>query len=235
MTDITQDTVMIAIQGPKAVDLVNDISDQDVSELKFFNSRNIEINKDIMDVFEEDWILSETPIIQRSGYTGEDGFEVVLPPRSGNELWKSLLKNDISPLPCGLGARDTLRLEFGFLLSGQDFDESRTTIETGWEDKCVDWKHDFVGKDRLEEMKESDHQTLRGILMVDKGIPRNGHKVYADDEMIGMVTSGTRSISLRCGIGLAYLDPGYLEEGTEITLDIRGKMRKAVVKTPPFV
>ncbi len=235
MQDITSETVMIAVQGPNAVDVMKEISDEDVSDLKFFNARPVELNKEIMEVFDSKWPLGDAPLVQRSGYTGEDGFEIVLPEESGKLFWKQLLELKEPPIRCGLGARDTLRLEFGFLLSGQDFNESRTTVETGWADKCVEWKHDFVGKEGLEEMKDEEHQTLKGILMIDRGIARNGYKIFDDDKEIGIVTSGTRSISIKKGIALGYLDPGYQEEGTEIQIEIRGDKRRAKVKNPPFI
>ncbi len=235
MEDISDRTVMIAVQGPDVVDVMNNVCKEDVSDITFFNARSIELNEEIMDVFDEKWPLADAPLVQRSGYTGEDGFEIVLPEEAGKLFWKQLLELKKAPLRCGLGARDTLRLEFGFLLSGQDFDETRTTIETGWADKCVEWKHDFVGKKRLEEMKEKEHQTLKGILMVDRGIARKGYKIFDDEKEIGVVTSGTRSISLKQGIALGYLDPRYQEEGTEIQIEIRGDKRKAKVKNPPFI
>ncbi len=235
MKNITKETVMIAVQGPNAAGMMDEMLDEKVSDIQFFNARAVDLNKDVLDVFNDKWPLAETPLVQRSGYTGEDGFEVVLPAESGKIFWKQLLSLEDPPLRCGLGARDTLRLEYGFLLSGQDFDENRTTVETGWTKMCVEWKHDFVGKDKLEEMKEKNHQLLKGMVMVDKGIPRHGYEIYDDDKKIGQVTSGTRSISLKTGIALGYLDPGYLDEGTEVQIDIRGKKRGAKVKNPPFL
>ncbi len=235
MQDLTGETVMIAVQGPDAVKLMDKLSDEDVSDIKFFNARTVELNKEVMKVFDSEWSLGDAPLVQRSGYTGEDGFEVVLTAESGKVFWEQLLSVEDPPLICGLGARDTLRLEFGFLLSGQDFNETRTTVETGWTKMCVEWKHDFVGKDKLKEMKEKNHQLLKGILMVDKGIPRNGYDIFDGDQKVGQVTSGTRSISLKKGIALGYLDPGYHDEGTEVQVDIRGKKRKAKIKNPPFL
>ncbi len=235
LQDVSQETVMIAIQGPAAAGLMDGIIEHKVSDIKFFNARGVEFNREVMDEFDHGWPLGDTPLVQRSGYTGEDGFEVVLPAGSGKIFWEQLLSIDDPPLRCGLGARDTLRLEFGFLLSGQDFDETRTTVETGWTDICVEWKHDFVGKDKLKAMMEVEHQLLRGMVMADKGIPRHGHDIFDGDKKIGQVTSGTRSISLENGIALGYLDPGYHDEGTEVQIDIRGKKRRAKIKNPPFV
>ncbi len=233
--DITEETSMFALQGPDAEETLQKLTDEDLSEIEFFQSKQMEINDEIMEEFDPDWPMADTPLVQRSGYTGEDGFEIVLPNDAAIILWEQLQDLDEAPTRCGLGARDTLRIEFGFLLADQDFDESRTTIETGWAEDAVEWDHDFVGKEKLEEMKESDHQLLKGFEMDDKGIPRHGYKLFDEDEKIGEVTSGTRSPILKKGIGLAYLDPGYQEEGTEIKIEIRDEKRKAVVKNPPFV
>lgn len=235
ITDVTEQTAMFALQGPKAEEILQKLTDEDLSEIGFFQSKQIEINEDIMEKFDPEWPMADTPIVQRSGYTGEDGFEIALPNEAGVELWEQLMDLDEAPTKCGLGSRDTLRIEFGFLLSGQDFDESRTTIETGWTEDAVEWDHDFVGKEKLEEMKEKDHQLLKGFEMQEKGIPRHGYKIYDGDEKVGEVTSGTRSPTLKKGIGLGYLDSGYQEEGTEIEIEIRGEKREAEIKNPPFV
>lgn len=235
LTDVTEQTSMFAIQGPNAEETLQKITDGDLSEIDFFQSKKMEINDEIMEEFDEDWPMADKPIVQRSGYTGEDGFEIALPNDAAIKLWEQLQDLDDPPTRCGLGARDTLRIEFGFLLSGQDFDESRTTLETGWTDDAVEWDNDFVGKEKLEEMKETDHQLLKGFEMEEKGIPRHGYEIFAEDEKIGEVTSGTRSPTLKKGIGLGYIDPGYQEEGTEIKVKIRDEKRDAVVKNPPFV
>ncbi|MFW6142329.1 MAG: glycine cleavage system aminomethyltransferase GcvT [Candidatus Saliniplasma sp.] len=235
LTDITYDTVMLALQGPEAQRILSSICKEDISDIEFFRSKQLEINDKVMNTFDDSWPMLDKPLIQRSGYTGEDGFEIVVPEEAGRTLWEQILSVEDPPARCGLGARDTLRLEFGFLLSGQDFDESRTTVETGWGEHAVDWEHDFVGKKALEEVKGTDHQMLRGMIMQDKGIPRSGYSVYDADEKIGEVTSGTRSPILKKGIAMGYLDSGYHEEGTEVQIEIRGEKKKAKVKNPPFI
>lgn len=235
ITDVTDETSMFAIQGPEAEETLQKLTDFDLSKIGFFQSRQIEINDEIMEKFDQDWPISDKPIVQRSGYTGEDGFEITLPNEAAVALWEQLQELEKPPTRCGLGARDTLRIEFGFLLAHEDFDESRTTIETGWTEDAVEWDHDFVGKEKLEEMKEKDHQLLKGFEMQDKGIPRHGYDIYADEEKIGEVTSGTRSPTLKKGIGLGYIDPGYQEEGTEIKIKIRDEKRDAKIKNPPFI
>ncbi|MFP4000524.1 MAG: glycine cleavage system aminomethyltransferase GcvT [Thermoplasmata archaeon] len=235
ITDVTEETSMFAIQGPDAEETLQKITEGDLSQIGFFQSKPMEINEEIMEKFDEDWPMADKPIVQRSGYTGEDGFEVALPNEASVALWEQLRELEDPPTRCGLGARDTLRIEFGFLLAGEDFDESRTTLETGWTDDAIEWDHDFVGKEKLEEMKDEDHQVLKGFEMEDKGIPRHGYDIFDGDEKIGQVTSGTRSPMLKKGIGLGYLDPGYHEEDTEIQIKIRDEKRDAVVKNPPFV
>ncbi len=233
--DISDDTIIIALQGPEADRALSEISDSELPNLDFFTADTIHINDDIMEFFDGKWPMADAPIVQKSGYTGEDGYEIIIPKESGKVLWDQLLSIEDPPMPCGLGARDSLRIEFGFLLSGQDFDESRTTIEVGWEKQAIDWDNDFLGKDELKKMKDKDHQVLKGLLMMDRGIPRHGYKVFVDDDEISVVTSGARSPVLKKGIALAYLDPGYHEEGTEVHIEIRGDKRLAEVKNPPFV
>lgn len=235
VTDVSDETVMIALQGPESVRIMKEVCDEDLSDMAFFTARSVKINDKVMKAFDKKWPLGDSPLVQKSGYTGEDGFEIVLPSESGKVFWDQLLSIKDPPLACGLAARDSLRLEFGFLLSGQDFDEERTTIETGWEKHSVEWKHDFVGKKALEEMKEKEYQLLKGLVMVDRGIPRHGYPVFSGKKKIGVVTSGNRSPILKKGIALAYLNPGYHDEGTEVMVEIRGKQNKAEVKNPPFI
>ena len=232
--DITDDTVMIALQGPESERIMSEVCDGDVSDIGFFRAKKMRINDEIMESFDKEWPMADKPVVQRSGYTGEDGFEIAIPNEAGKLLWEQIMNIEDPPTRCGLGARDTLRLEFGFLLSGQDFDESRTTIETGWEEQTIDWDNDFLGKEKLKEVKDSEHQMLKGIVMEGKGIPRHGYEIYDGDEKIGVVTSGTSSPVLGKGIALGYLDPGYHDEGTKVQIEIRGDKKEAKIKNPPF-
>ncbi|MFW6072189.1 MAG: glycine cleavage system aminomethyltransferase GcvT [Thermoplasmatota archaeon] len=234
LNDITDRTAMFALQGPKAEEIMLKVCEGDVSDIEFFRGKKMKINDEVMDAFDPEWPMADKPIVQRSGYTGEDGFEIALPNEAGKVLWEQFVELEDPPTRCGLGSRDTLRLEFGFLLSGQDFDESRTTIETGWEKQTIDWDNDFLGKEKLKEVKESDHQMLKGIIMKGNGIPRHGYDIYDDVKKIGVITSGTKSPVLEKGIALGYLDPGYHEEGTKVKIDIRGKKKEAEIKNPPF-
>jgi len=235
LQDITDETSMFALQGPKAEEMMSKVCDEDVSDIGFFRGKKIRINDEVMDVFDEEWPMGDKPIVQKTGYTGEDGFEIAIPNEAGKVLWEQFMDLENPPTKCGLGARDTLRLEFGFLLAGQDFDETRTTIETGWEKQSIDWDHDFLGKEKLKDVKESDHQMLKGMIMEGNGIPRHGYDIYDGEEKIGVVTSGTKSPVLEKGIAMGYLDPGYHGEGTKVQIEIRGEKKKAKIKNPPFI
>ncbi len=231
MENLTDELVCIAFQGPKSRELMKKISD-DAAEVKFFKSGWADLGLGTEDAKGPLSRFSEESLVSGTGYTGEDGFEIITLREQGKKLWKKLIEMDIQP--CGLGARDTLRLEKGFLLSGQDFNEDRTTLETGW-DFVIDWDHDFIGKDALLKQKENgDYDKFRGIVM-EKGIARHGQKVYHMGKEIGTVTSGTKSPVLGKGIALAYLSREHAEKGNKVEVDIRGKMSEGVVVKPPFV
>ncbi len=231
MENYTDDLVCIALQGPNARKIMEGISPE-AAKVKFFKSGWVDLGlkkescKGFLGLF------SEKSLVSGTGYTGEDGFEIIALGEQGVELWNMLTEKGVQP--CGLGARDTLRLEKGFLLSGQDFNEDRTTLETGW-DFIIEWDHDFIGKKALEEQKElGEHDLWTGIIL-EKGIARHGSAVYKDGERIGVVTSGTRSPVLGKGIGMAYLKRESAKKGESVLVDIRGKMAEGTVTRPPFV
>jgi len=227
----TDDLVCIAFQGPEARKMLSNIS-KDASETKFFKMRwaDLGLQREGAEGFLS--YFSDKSLISGTGYTGEDGFEIITLRNQGIELWKKLI--EMGAVPCGLGARDTLRLEKGFLLSGQDFNEDRTTLETGW-DFVIDWDHDFIGKDALMKQKErGDYDLWMGLIM-EKGIARHGYEVYKDGEKIGVVTSGTKSPVLGKGIAMAYLKREYAKKGEKVQVDVRGKLYDADVVKTPFV
>ncbi|NIR86433.1 glycine cleavage system aminomethyltransferase GcvT, partial [Candidatus Bathyarchaeota archaeon] len=196
--DISDATAMLAIQGPKTVAYIKDQFDEALQELKWFSAKFIEKN--------------ETRILaSRSGYTGEDGYELYIWYRSREEafkIWSDLVNTGISP--CGLGARDLLRLECGFLLYGMDEDESVTPVETNKVGLVDLNKEDFIGKHAIEEkIKKGVDKLLVGLLMEEPGIPRNGYHVWKDDELIGQITSGNLSPTLKRGIALAHVEKGF--------------------------
>lgn len=217
----TDDWAMFAVQGPDAPDLVAAAADDPVSDLSKFQARWA----DVAGV--ECWVA-------RTGYTGEDGFELIVPVESAETVWEAF-----DCQPCGLGARDTLRMEMGFLLSGQDFD-AETNPRTPYEADVgftVKLDTEFVGRDALERQKEEGiEEKFVGLKLIDRGIPRHGYEIAtADGESIGEVTSGTMSPTLGEPIGLGYVPVEYAEPGTVVRVVVRGQPKKAKVTTTPFL
>ena len=193
----------------------------------------------------------ENVIISNTGYTGAGGFELYFYPSAADSIWKAIFEagEEYGIKPIGLGARDTLRLEMGFCLYGNDLDDTTSPIEAGlgWITKFVEGK-DFVNRPMLEKQKaEGVTRKLVGFEMVDRGIPRHGYEiadaegnvigyelVNAEGEQVGVVTSGTMSPTRKIGIGMGYVKPEYSKVGTEICIDMRGRKLKAVVVKPPF-
>jgi len=174
--------------------------------------------------------------VARTGYTGEDGLELFCPAASAARLWDELMEAGRHErlVPCGLGARDTLRLEMAYRLYGADMDDSTTPLEAGlgWVVKLD--KGDFVGREALLRQKaQGIGRKLVGFVLTDPGIARHGHPVLQDGARVGQVTSGTKSPTLGTSIGLAYLPPALAAEGSTFAVDIRGRPAAArAVKTP---
>ena len=214
----TEDLAMIALQGPDSLDLLAGKTDTDLDELGVFEAT-------VTDVAGVESLVANT------GYTGEAGVEILCPWGDAETVWEAL-----DCQPCGLGARDTLRLEMGFLLSGQDFrpDENpRTPFEAdiGF---AVDLDSEFVGRDALADATDPTER-LQGVRLTERGVPREGYPVTTPDgDPLGTVTSGTMSPTLGEGIGLAYL-PANTEPGTELAVEIRGEGKDAVTCTTPFL
>lgn len=176
-------------------------------------------------------------LLSRIGYTGEDGFEIICENDAATMVWRAMMERgaDAGVRPVGLGARDTLRLEKGLLLSGTDFDGTQTTLQTGprW---VLNWDHDFIGRRALERQRAvGGYPVLVGIVLKDKGIPRHGYGIVSDDKDIGVVTSGTLSPVLRIGIALGYVPPELSSPGTTLEVRIREKLVSAQVAKTPFV
>ncbi len=168
-------------------------------------------------------------IVSGTGYTGEKGCEIIGPLKEVVDHWEALVEMGAEPI--GLGARDTLRLEKGYLLSGQDFNGGQTTLETGYS-WVIDWKHDFIGKEALLKIKSTGHQKLCGILIEERGIIRPGNELYYDGKLISQLTSGTLSPTLRRGIGMAYAD---LDINDLVTVKVRGNNLNGRVVRMPFL
>ena len=214
---------LLAVQGPQAVSIVQQLTTVDLASIKYY-------------WFAHGEVASVRSIISRTGYTGEEGFELFVPPGSAERVWNAILEAGAVAgiVPVGLGARDTLRLEAGMHLSGQDIDETTTVLEAdlGW---IVGWKKDdFIGKAALDEQKRAGvSRKLIGFEMTAPGIARHGYKAYAAGAE-GLVTSGTQTPLLRKAIGLAYLPVAATSVGTEFEIDIRGRRVPARVVPRQF-
>jgi len=215
---------LVAIQGPEAENIVAKVAeDVNVRDIPFFG-------------FAFGKIDGMPVSIARTGYTGEDGFEILVQWDNGPRLMEVLLEagKDEGVLPCGLGARDSLRLEAGFPLYGEDMDDNTTPVEANLMRFIRMKKKSFVGKEALEKKIEEDPKLRRtGIVMLDRAIPRHGSKIYKEGEEIGYVSSGTFGPAVGAGIAQVYI-PYTLEEGTEIMVEIRGKLHPAKVVGLPI-
>jgi aminomethyltransferase len=217
----------IALQGRLAQELLQPLTDLPLGDIKYY-------------WFKEGTVLGDVPaLIARTGYTGEDGFEIYLPWDQAPALWKKLLEAG-SPrglLPCGLGARDTLRLEMRYPLYGQELDERTTPLEAGlgWVTKLD--KPAFIGRESLLAAREAGvGKSLVGLSAIGRGIPRTGHSILATEGAApaGRVTSGTQSPSLKKPIALGYVPPALSAVGTRLWVDIRGSLVPAEVVPTPF-
>jgi len=226
--DASSRYALIAVQGPAAARIVQPLTGVDVQSMGHYT-------------FAHGEIANVRGTISRTGYTGEDGFEIFVPPQQADRVWQALLAPDAGQIvPCGLGARDTLRLEAGLRLYGNDIDETTTALEAGlgW---IVGWnKADFVGASALRAQKASGApRKLAGFELVEPGIARQGYDVYVstasyDGQPAGKVTSGTQTPTLRKSIGMAYLPQGNAAPGSEFEVDIRGRRTRARVMPMPF-
>jgi aminomethyltransferase len=215
---------LIAIQGPVAREVLQSLTAVDLGAIKYY-------------WFATGEVAGVRVTISRTGYTGEDGFEVFVPPAAAERVWDALLQTGkgAGVIPAGLGARDTLRLEASMRLYGNDMDETTTVIEAdlGW---IVGWKKDeFVGADVLKHQKaEGTARKLVGFEMLERAIGRHGYDAYADGNKVGVVTSGTQTPFLKKAIGMAYLPIDKTAPGTEFEVDVRGRRAKAGVVPMPF-
>ncbi|MFE7060992.1 glycine cleavage system aminomethyltransferase GcvT [Sutcliffiella sp. NPDC057660] len=222
VTNVSETMAQLAIQGPLAEEALQKLTNTDLSEIKFFKFKeNVEIN-------------GIPALVSRTGYTGEDGFEIYCASEKAVELWNEILKDE-NVVPCGLGARDTLRFEANLALYGQELSKDITPLEAGIGFAVkVNKEEDFFGKEVLKDQKENGvPRKLVGIEMIDKGIPRHGYEVFVGEEQVGEVTTGTQSPTLKKNIGLALLKKEFTELETEVEVQVRKKRLKAkVVKTP---
>ena len=222
---------LLAVQGPLALSVLQPLTGVDLSAIKYY-------------WFTHGEVAGIRSTISRTGYTGEDGFEIFVPPHSADRLWQAILDagRSVDLIPCGLGARDTLRLEAAMRLYGNDIDETTTALEAdlGW---IVGWKKDdFIGAPALRAQKAAGiRRRLVGFEMLDRGIARQGYDVYTTRQSgnpnpgpVGRVTSGTQTPYLKKAIGMAYVPIEDAAAGSEIDVDIRGRRTRARVVAMPF-
>ncbi|HVT03320.1 MAG TPA: glycine cleavage system aminomethyltransferase GcvT [Thermoanaerobaculia bacterium] len=224
LRNVSDQYAQLALQGPASERILQTLTELDLSAIKYYRFRRGKV--DGIDA-----------IVSRTGYTGEDGFEVYVAPQHAGDLFRKILEagKPFDAIPAGLGARDTLRLEARMALYGNDIDQTTTPLEAdlGWIVKLD--KGDFFGADVLRREKgEGVRRKLVGFEMIDRGIGRHGYPVVDGTQKIGIVTSGTHSPTLKKAIGLAYVTVEKAEVGSELLIMIRGKETKARVVPTPF-
>ena len=223
VSDLKADGVLLALQGPQAIPLLEELSGESLSDLPRFGHRTLSLND-----------LAHPVFTGRTGYTGEDGAELLLTADDGQKLWQVLLDRGVSP--CGLGARDTLRLEAAMHLYGMDMNAETTPFEAGlgWL-VHLEMPVDFVGRQALEQAAESGPtKRLVGLKLQGRAIARHDYPVLHNGETVGVVTSGTWSPTLEEPIALAYVPTALAKIGTELSVEIRGKAHPACVVKRPF-
>jgi len=222
--DASSRYALLAVQGPKAREVLQPLTGVDLSAMKYY-------------WFAHGEVASVRATVSRTGYTGEDGFEIFVPPQSADRVWQAVLDagKPFDIQPCGLGARDTLRLEAAMRLHGNDIDTTTTALEAdlSW---IVGWKkEDFIGAAALRAQKAAGvARKIVGFEMVDRGIARHGYHAYIGQDKAGIVTSGTQTPYLKKSIGMAYLPVEHTSAGTEFEVDIRGRRTRARVVPLPF-
>ncbi len=215
---------LIAVQGPASLGLLQDLTNFDLAPLKYYS-------------FAPGEVAGARATVSRTGYTGEDGFEIFVPPAQAGRVWDALVEagRSVDMRLCGLGARDTLRLERCMRLYGNEMDETVTVLEAGlgW---IVNWeKPSFLGADALRAQREQGvTRRIAAFEMIDRAIARHGHPVLCDGNPCGVVTSGTQTPFLQKAVGLAMLPVGLTTVGQEIVIDVRGRTVRARVVAEPF-
>lgn len=229
LVNVSDKCALLAVQGPKSIETLQKLTDTDLSSIKFYT-------------FEEGKLNGAEVYFSATGYTGEKGFELYFDTDAvdAEKVWNAIMEagKEFGIEPCGLGARDTLRLEMGFALYGNDITKDTHPLEArlGWITKFD--KGDFIGKEALQQKKEEglQRQLVGFVVEGERNIPRQGYEIQNEaGDAIGEVTSGTMSITLGKGIGMGYVDKDYKDEGTEIYIAIRKKQAKATVTRPPFI
>jgi aminomethyltransferase len=226
MKDLSDEFSLLAIQGPKAAEAMQSLTDVNLKDIKFYTFEVAE------------FAGVKNVIISATGYTGSGGFEIYFKNEDAETIWNNVFKAgaDFGIKPIGLAARDTLRLEMGYCLYGNDLDDTTSPIEAGlgWITKFT---KDFIDSDRFKKQKEEGvSRKLVAFKMIDRGIPRQDYKILdASDNELGVVTSGTSSPSLKVGIGMGYVKRENSKVGENIFIEVRNKQLKAEIVKLPFV
>ena len=226
LSNVSDDYALLAVQGPKAAEALQSLTDVDLSAVKYYTFK------------QGKFAGLDNIILSATGYTGSGGFELYIPNEAAEAVWDAVFEagKDFGIAPIGLGARDTLRLEMGYCLYGNDIDDTTSPLEAGlsWITKLK--KGDFIDSDYLKQQKANGTtRRLVGFEMVERGIPRHDYIIEdVDGNVIGKVTSGTQSPSLGKAIGLGYVNKPFVKSGSEIYIAIRKKKVKAVVVKLPF-
>ena len=227
LKNVSADYCQIALQGPDALSILQLLTTVPLDEIKYYH-------------FTEDKVDGVEAIISRTGYTGEDGFEVYAAAEKAEQLWNKILDagkygEEYGLLPCGLAARNTLRLEAGMCLYGHEIDEATTLLEAnlGW--ICKLNKGEFIGRERLQRQKEEGlKRKLIGFEITDRGVARDGQEVLINGRPVGRVTSGSPAPFLKKNIGMAYVPAEFANEGRTIEIDVRGRLVSAQIVPLPF-
>ena len=224
LIDQSDEIGLIALQGPKASKVLAKLTETDLDAIGYYR-------------FAEGKVDGRYAIISRTGYTGEDGFELYVPSDDAAPIWRALLAagEPEGIKPAGLGSRDSLRLEMGYALYGNDLDEEHDAIESGLGWVVKPDKGDFVGRDALVRTKESGpKRKLVGFELKERGFPRHGYEIQSGGRVVGVVTSGVHSPSLDKGIGMGWVEASLAKPGTLLDIMVRGKPVPAEVVRPPF-
>jgi aminomethyltransferase len=226
LKNVSSNYCQLALQGPDALGMLQKLTDSPLSEIKYYH-------------FTEGVVDGVKSIISRTGYTGEDGFEVYAAPDKAEQLWNKMLDagdfgSDTGVIPCGLAARNTLRLEAGMALYGHEIDETTSLLEAnlGW--ICKLNKGEFIGREALAQQKEAGvKRRLVGFEVTERGIARDGQDIVINDARVGKVTSGSPAPYLKKNIGMGYVPIEFANEGQQLQIDVRGRLVSAqIVKTP---
>jgi len=223
INDISDSIGLLAVQGPKSRKLLNQLSDMDIDKLPFYH-------------FQYGSVEGINVLISRTGYTGELGFEIYIKSKHLIQLWRTILSKgeEFGIAPVGLGCRDTLRMEMRYHLFGSDINENINPIEAGLSWVTKFGKEYFIGKNKLIDIRKNSPKKMVCIEMAERAIPRTGNKIIFNNKIIGKVTSGTMSPSLKKGICIGYVESKKSQTGLSILIDIRGKKKKGYIVDSPF-